>query len=129
MNFDSDNAGILATKRVIKEVESLSLHDQINLKILQLSDFKDPDEYLNSHTPRDYFNLIDNSSFWIDWEIDLIFKNKDLTKSENFQSVISSLVKLLSKLPQSSTRTHYLQKVAEQLSEGQARLALSLIHI
>ena len=75
MNFDSDNAGILATKRVIKEVESLSLHDQINLKILQLSDFKDPDEYLNSHTPEDYFNLIDNSSFWIDWEIDQIFKD------------------------------------------------------
>ena len=95
MNFDSDNAGILATKRVIKEVESLSLHDQINLKILQLNDFKDPDEFLNNHTPEDYFNLIDNSSFWIDWEIDQIFKDKDLTKSENFQSVISLLVKLL----------------------------------
>ena len=105
MNFDSDNAGILATKRVIKEVESLSLHDQINLKILQLNDFKDPDEFLNSHTREDYFNLIDNSSFWIDWEIDQIFKDKDLTKSENFQSVISLIVKLLSKLPQSSTRT------------------------
>jgi len=124
LNFDSDNAGILATKRVIKEVESLSLHDQINLKILQLNDFKDPDEFLNSHTREDYFNLIDNSSFWIDWEIDQIFKDKDLTKSDKFQSVISSLVKLLSKLPQSSTRTHYLQKVSEQLSKGQARLAI-----
>jgi DNA primase len=124
LNFDSDNAGILATKRVIKEVESLSLHDQINLKILQISDFKDPDEYLNIHTPEDYFNLVDNSLFWIDWEIDQIFKDKDLTKSENFQSVISLLVKLLSKLPQSSTRTHYLQKVSERLSKGQARLAI-----
>jgi len=124
LNFDSDNAGILATKRVIKEVESLSLHDHINLKILQLGNFKDPDEYLNSNTPEDYFNLIDNSSFWIDWEIDQIFENKDLTKSEIFQSVISSIVKLLSKLPQSSTRTHYLQKVSERLSRGQARLAI-----
>jgi len=34
------------------------------------------------------------------------------------------LVKLLSKLPQSSTRTHYLQKVSEKLSNGQARLAI-----
>ena len=124
LNFDSDNAGIQATKRVIKEVESLSLHDQINLKILQISNFKDPDEYLNSHTPEDYFNLIDNSTFWIDWEIDQIFYEKDLTKSEIFQSVIASLVKFLSKLPQSSTRTHYLQKVSERLSKGQARLAI-----
>ena len=124
LNFDSDNAGIIATKRVIKEVESLSLYDQINLKILQLNSYKDPDEYLNSHTPEDYFNLIDKASFWIDWEIDQIFINKDLTKSEVFQSVISSLIKLLSKLPQSSTRTHYLQKVSERLSMGQARLAI-----
>ena len=79
---------------------------------------------MKNHTTQDYFNLIDNSSFWIDWEIDQIFKDKDLTKSENFQSVISLLVKLLSKLSQSSTRTHYLQKVSERLSKGQARLAI-----
>ncbi len=124
LNFDSDNAGKLATKRVITEVESLSLNDQINLKILQLSGFKDPDEYLNSHTSEEYFNLIDNASFWIDWQIDQIFINKDITKSDIFQSVIFSLVKLLSKLPQSSTRTHYLQKVSERLSKGQSRLAI-----
>ena len=124
INFDSDNAGRLATKRVINEVESLSLHDQINLKILQIKSFKDPDEYLKVNTPEDYFNLIDNASFWIDWEIDQIFDNKDLSKSDIFQNVISSLVKLLSKFPQSATRTHYLQKVSERLSMGQARLAI-----
>ena len=124
INFDSDNAGKLATKRVIKEVETLSLHDQINLKILQLNSFKDPDEYLKENTPEDYYNLIDNASFWIDWEIDQIFDNQDLSKSDIFQSVISSIVKLLSKLPQSATRTHYLQKVSERLSMGQARLAI-----
>ena len=124
INFDSDNAGRLATKRVINEVESLSLHDQINLKILQIKSFKDPDEYLKENTPEDYFNLIDNASFWIDWEIDQIFDNKDLSKSDIFQNVISSLVKLLSKFPQSATRTKYLQKVSERLSMGQARLAI-----
>ena len=35
LNFDSDNAGILATKRVIKEVESLSLHD---LSLIHISE-------------------------------------------------------------------------------------------
>ena len=124
INFDSDNAGRLATKRVINEVESLSLHDQINLKILEIKSFKDPDEYLKENASEDYFNLIDNASFWIDWEIDQIFDNKDLSKSDIFQNVISSLVKLLSKFPQSATRTHYLQKVSERLSMGQARLAI-----
>ena len=124
INFDSDNAGIAATKRIISEVESLSLSQQINLKILQLKDFKDPDEYLSSNSANDFRNLIDTASYWIDWELDQIFLNKDLSKAENFQSVVSSVVKFLSKLTISSTRTHYLQKVSERLSMGQARLAI-----
>ena len=124
INFDSDNAGISATKRIISEVESLSLTQQINLKILQLKGFKDPDEYLRINSSDDFRNLIDTASFWIDWEIDQIFLNKDISKAEDFQSVVSSLVKFLSKLTLSSTRTHYLQKVSERLSMGQARLAI-----
>ena len=124
INFDSDNAGILATKRIIGEVESLSLYEQINLKILQLNNFKDPDEYLRKHSANDYFNLVDKASFWIDWQIDQFFADKDISKAEIFQNVVSSLVKFLSKLPQSTTRTHYLQKVSERLSMGQARLAI-----
>jgi len=124
INFDSDNAGKLATKRIIREVESLSLNEQINLKILQLQNFKDPDEYLSSHTSDDFVNLIESASFWIDWEIDQIFSDKDISKAEDFQNVVSFLVRFLSKLPQSVTRTHYLQKVAERLSRGQARLAI-----
>ena len=34
---------------------------KLTLKILQLNGFKDPDEYLNSHSPEDYFNLIDDA--------------------------------------------------------------------
>ena len=124
LNFDSDNAGILATKRVINEVEKLSLTQQINLKILQIQNYKDPDEYLSKHSSAEYYNLIQNASFWIDWEIDQIFQDKDISNAENFQSVVSSLVRFLSKLPQSATRTHYLQKVSERLSMGQARLAI-----
>ena len=91
---------------------------------MQIKSYKDPDEYLQRNTPEDYFNPIDKASYWIDWEIDQIFDNKDLSKSDIFQNVISTLVKLLSKLPQSTTRTHYLQKVSERLSMGQARLAI-----
>ncbi len=124
INFDSDNAGTLATKRIIADVENLSLYDQINLKILQLKGYKDPDEFLSNNSAIDYFNLVDKASFWIDWELDQIFFNKDISKAEDFQNVVSSLVKFLCKLPQSVTRTHYLQKVSERLSMGQARLAI-----
>ena len=126
INFDSDNAGASATKRIIETVEGLSLYQQINLKILQLKGVKDPDEFLKENSANDYYNLIENSSLWIDWQIDQIFLNKDISKADQFQNVVFSLVRLLSKLPQSATRTLYLQKVSERLSMGQARLAIKL---
>ena len=64
--------------------------------------------------------------------VELLLKSKnlisfsDLSKSDQFQGAVSSLVSLLGKLPQTAIRTHYLQKVAQRLSGGQGRFALQL---
>tara|TARA_Y100001968_G_scaffold3388_1_gene2883 strand:+ start:4083 stop:6119 length:2037 start_codon:yes stop_codon:yes gene_type:complete len=126
LNFDSDNAGKSAAKRAISELESLAIQNQIDLRILNLPSGKDPDEYLKQNSASSYIALLDQSPVWFDWEIDNIFEGIDTSTSEGFQSVVTSLVKLLGKLPQSAIRTHYLQKVSERLSRGQARLAIKL---
>ena len=126
LNFDADRAGIRAANRAIGEVEHLSMQGQLDLRVLQLPLGKDPDEYLQSHTPSDYKNLVEKAPLWIDWQIDQILKDSDLSKADHFQIAVAELVKLLGKLPQSALRSHYLQKVAELLSGGQVRLALQL---
>lgn len=62
----------------------------------------------------------------MDWQIDQSLKDLDLSKSDQFQEAVSSLVSLLGKLPQTAIRTHYLQKVAQRLSGGQGRFSLQL---
>ncbi len=126
LNFDADTAGIRAANRAISEVEHLAMQGQVELRVLHLPSGKDPDEFLQENSAVDYQVLLDKSPLWIDWQIDQIFKDHDLTKADHFQLVVSDLVQLLGKLPQSALRTHYLQKVAERLSGGQARLALQL---
>ncbi len=126
LNFDADRAGIRAANRAIGEVEHLSMQGQLDLRVLELPQGKDPDEYLQSHTASEYKHLVENAPLWIDWQIDQVLKDSDLTKADQFQSAVGDLVKLLGKLPQSALRSHYLQKVAELLSGGQARLALQL---
>ncbi|AAP99801.1 MULTISPECIES: DNA primase [Prochlorococcus] len=126
LNFDTDSAGIRAANRAIGEVEHLAMQGQLELRILQLPSSKDPDEYLQDHSDLDYKVLADNSPLWLDWQIDQILKDSDLSKADHFQRAVSGLVQLLGKLPQSALRSHYLQKVAELLSGGQARLALQL---
>ncbi len=126
LNFDADRAGVKAANRAIGEVESLALQGQLDLRVLHLPSGKDPDEYLLEHSSGEYRSLLDQAPLWLDWQIDQALRDLDLTKADQFQLAVSGVVQLLGKLPQSAIRTHYLQKVAERLSGGQARLALQL---
>ena len=126
LNFDADSAGVRAANRAIGEVERLAMQGQLDLRVLHLSSGKDPDEFLKDHSPGEYRALLDKAPLWLDWQIDQVLQDLDLNKADHFQLAVSGLVQLLSKLPPSAVRTHYLQKVAERLSCGQARLALQL---
>ena len=126
LNFDTDAAGVRAAQRAIGEVEQLALQGQLELRVLQLPAGKDPDEFLKEHGAGDYRALLDQAPLWLDWQIEQVFDGRDLSRADQFQQTVSALVALLGKLPQSAVRSHYLQRVAERLSGGQARLALQL---
>jgi DNA primase len=126
LNFDSDGAGVRAAQRAIGEVEQLALQGQLELRVLHLPSGKDPDEYLREHGAGEYRALLDASPLWLDWQIEQVLSGRDLARADQFQQAVSALVELLGKLPQSAVRSHYLQRVAERLSGGQARLSLQL---
>ncbi len=126
LNFDADGAGVRAANRAIGEVEQLALQGQLELRVLHLPSGKDPDEFLQAHGPGDYRALLDQAPLWLDWQIEQSLEGRDLNRADQFQQAVTDLVALLGKLPQSAVRTHYLQRVAERLSGGQARLALQL---
>jgi len=126
LNFDADGAGVRAANRAIGEVEQLALQGQLELRVLHLPSGKDPDEFLKDHGAGDYRALLDQAPLWLDWQIEQVLEGRDLSKADQFQRSVASLVALLGKLPQSAIRTHYIQQVAERLSGGQGRLALQL---
>ncbi|MFM7269902.1 MAG: DNA primase [Cyanobium sp.] len=126
LNFDSDGAGVRAAQRAIGEVEQLALQGQLELRVLHLPAGKDPDEFLKQHGPGDYLGLLDAAPLWLDWQIEQVLAGRDLARADQFQQAVTALVELLGKLPQSAVRSHYLQRVAERLSGGQARLTLQL---
>ena len=126
LNFDSDGAGVRAAQRAIGEVEQLALQGQLELRVLHLPAGKDPDEFLKGQGAGEYRSLLDQAPLWLDWQIEQVLEGRDLAKADQFQQAVSALVALLGKLPQSAVRSHYLQRVAERLSGGQARLAIQL---
>ncbi|MBC1194924.1 DNA primase [Microcystis aeruginosa BLCCF158] len=121
-NFDADQAGIKATQRAIEEINSLVYSGQVNLKILNLPDGKDADEFLKSRADGIgiYQELIEKSPFWIDWQISQMLVKKDLKQGLHFQQVSSSMVSLLQKLIDGNQRTFYLDYCAEILAQKDA---------
>ncbi|RCJ42675.1 DNA primase [Nostoc minutum NIES-26] len=122
LNFDADKAGTNAAERAIGEIADLAYKGEVQLKILNLPNGKDADEYLHTHTPEDYGELLANAPLWLDWQIQQIIKDRDLRQATDFQQVTQQLVKLLKNITNSDTRNYYVSYCAEILSLGDSRL-------
>ncbi|MBR8836563.1 MAG: DNA primase [Stigonema ocellatum SAG 48.90 = DSM 106950] len=122
LNFDADAAGTLAAERAIGEIAELAYKGEVQLKILNLPDGKDADEYLHGHQPEDYQQLLTDAPLWLDWQIQQITKNRDLKQATDFQQVSQEIVKLLRKINNIDTRDYYIDRCAEILSLGDSRL-------
>ncbi|MGG6269747.1 DNA primase [Leptolyngbya sp. AN03gr2] len=121
-NFDADRAGVQAAERAIGEIANLAYQGEVQLRILNIPDGKDPDDYLKNHAPKDYQDLLDRSPLWLDWQIEQAILNQDLKQSDQFQQAVTAIVSLLGNLPNPSLRTHYIHYCAELLSQGNSRL-------
>ncbi len=125
-NFDGDAAGTKAAERAIGEVAALAYQGQVSLRILNLPQGKDPDEFLKTRTAADYQEVLAHAPLWLDWQIQQALQGQDLKQADQFQQGVQAIVKLLGNLPNAPLRTHYIHHCAQLLSQGEARVALQL---
>lgn len=118
LNFDADKAGLKATQRAIKEVENLVYSGQIKLKVLNIPDGKDADEFLQSadNATEQYQDLINQAPLWLDWQIKEIINSYNLANSADFELAFQSLIRLLNKISNNATKNYYLSYCAELLT-------------
>ena len=122
LNFDADAAGTKASVRAIGEIADLAYRGEVQLRILNLPEGKDADEYLHIYTPEHYRELLKAAPLWLDWQIQQILVDRDLKQANQFQQVANELVKLLKRIDNQNTRNYYIRHCAEILSLGDARL-------
>ncbi|MBD1916605.1 MULTISPECIES: DNA primase [Cyanophyceae] len=122
LNFDADAAGVKAAQRAIGEVEEMAYRGDVQLRVLNIPDGKDPDEFLRHHSAAAYRDLIEAAPLWIDWQINNLIGGKDLRQADQFQQTSQAVVKLLSDIANADTRTHYVRYCAEIFSNGDSRL-------
>lgn len=123
-NFDADKAGTKATHRAIAEIEPLVNSGQVQLRILNLPNGKDADEFLRETEDgaQKYAQLVDSAPLWFEWQVQQLAGDRDLQQADGFQQVAREMVKLLNQLEDSHQRTYYIQYCAEILARGQRHL-------
>lgn len=124
LNFDADSAGTQATQRAISEIEPLVYGGQVQLRVLNLPDGKDADEFLKyaDDAAQKYRNSLSSAPFWLEWQIKQFLVDRNLKQVDDFQQVAQQMINLLNRIDDSNQRTHYISYCAELLSQGDARL-------
>ena len=107
--YDGDKAGQNATQRAIPILEKAG----IQVKVLQLRDAKDPDEFLKKFGADRFRMLLEESSNRVEYQLNAILKKYDLRDDDQKVKYLQESAELISTLGSSVQREVYAGRVAE----------------
>ncbi len=107
--YDGDEAGQRATKRAIPMLEKAGLQ----VKVLQMRDAKDPDEFLKKFGADRFRLLLEESSNRVEYQLNAIRRKYDLKEDDQRIRFIAEAAELISTLGNAVSREVYGGRVAE----------------
>jgi len=107
--YDGDQAGQNATKRAIPILEKAGLQ----VKVLQMRDAKDPDEFLKKFGGDKFKVLLEESSNRVEYQLNAIRKKYDLREDDQKVKFLHECADLISTLGSPVQREVYGGRVAE----------------
>lgn len=107
--YDGDEAGQNATKRAIPMLEKAGLQ----VKVLQMRDAKDPDEFLKKFGADRFRLLLEESSNRVEYQLRAIQRKYDLKEDDQRIQFISEAAEFVSTLGNAVSREIYGGRVAE----------------
>ena len=107
--YDGDTAGQNATKRAIPILEKAGLQ----VKVLQMRDAKDPDEFLKKFGADRFKILLEESSNRVEYQLNAIYKKYDLRDDDQKVKYLQESAELICTLGSSVQREVYAGRVAE----------------
>lgn len=122
LSYDSDQAGINAALRGIDILHK----ENCKVKVLHVSDGKDPDEFVKKNGKLAFMKLIDEALPFADYKISLLRKNSDLTGTEGRVDFLKKAADVLRQLSPVEADI-YIKKLAQEtrISEGAIRLEMN----
>ncbi len=120
VNFDSDAAGQAAAERSVE----MLLREGLNVRVLELPDGMDPDEYCNAHGGDAYLAELERAPRYFHWLLDRSRTQFDLGTSEGRTAAFDRLLQSVTLLPDEIQRVTTVTELADHIGLQQS-VALS----
>lgn len=114
VSFDADIAGQKATSRSIDMLQNVGF----DIKILQIPQGKDPDEYMRAHGKEEFIKLVDAALPIIDYKLKKAEEGINFSKSEMKIKYLKNVVPILKRLD-SLERAVYVKQISEKSGVGE----------
>jgi len=108
--YDADTAGQAATLRSLDLLRKIGC----TVKILEIPDGKDPDEFIRNNGADAFRELISNSMTFVEYKINLLKKEVDTENTEGKIKFINKAAKILSEIDSRIEMEVYADKIARE---------------
>ncbi len=120
--YDSDEAGINAAFKAIPLLRDAG----INVKVLNVKDAKDPDEYIKKFGKEEFENLLLTAKGYVEYELDVFQKRYNLKDSYDKKEYINKAFERIKEIKDGVDKDIYLEKLSERVGIDIATLKKKL---
>jgi DNA primase len=120
--YDSDSAGQEAIARAI----GIAAETSAIVKVVQLPDCKDPDEYIRKHGADDFRKVVSQAVSVVEFRLRHVMAHSDVSGLEGRLKALSEMLPILATIKNTAERSAYVSKVAQLLSVSENDILVEL---
>ena len=109
LGFDSDGAGQTAIMRAMEVMQNMGC----DMRVLQMSGAKDPDEYIIKYGSARFQKLMDEAISLIEFKVKVLKQSLNLEVAGDKIKFLNEIAKLISKIDNSIEREIYIEKISK----------------
>lgn len=109
LGFDSDGAGQTAIMRAMEVMQNMGC----DIRILQMTGAKDPDEYILKYGSARFQKLLDEAISLIEFKVKILKQNLNLENAGDKIKFLNEIAKLFSKIDNTIEQEIYIEKIAD----------------
>ncbi len=110
IGYDSDGAGQSATLRGLEILQNIGC----DVRILQISGAKDPDEYVIKYGPERFLKCVEQAISLVEFKVKMLKQSLNLDNINDKIKFLNQVAKILSNVTNSIERELYVEKIANE---------------